>query len=130
MAMVVTLRGVVDGFYSVDIKREIGTGIESREFSKAGLEEYLETTKAYCKHKGYEYIYRKKISEKEAYAGLDETDINVIEFELSSLIHSDQRTDREMTYHYFLENEDTISLFVYWDNEWVKTFRFEYKINK
>lgn len=57
MAMVVRLANVNDGFYKVEIKREIGTGKELREFSKAGLEEYLEFAQLYCETKGYEFIY-------------------------------------------------------------------------
>jgi hypothetical protein len=45
MAMIVTLKSVNDGFYTVSIKREIGAGKETREFTKAALNEYLESVK-------------------------------------------------------------------------------------
>lgn len=57
MAMVVTLTGINNGLYTVKIKREVGPGTETREFTEKALKEYLESAKQYCQHKGYEFIY-------------------------------------------------------------------------
>jgi len=57
--MIITLTDVNNGLYTVEIKREVGQGAYTREFTKEGLEEYLENAKQYCQHKGYEFIYRK-----------------------------------------------------------------------
>jgi hypothetical protein len=58
MAMIVTVKGKNEGFYKVEIKREVRTGIETREFTKKALDEYLESARAYCENKGYEFIYK------------------------------------------------------------------------
>jgi len=68
-----------------------------------------------------------KISSTEAFQGFDEIDIKVVDDELDGLFHSDARNDREMTYQYFLEDEKTITLKVYWDGEEVATYRFKNK---
>ena len=57
MSMIVNLDSVNEGLYTVKIKREVGNGTETREFSKAGLEEYLDSSRSYCEHKGYEFIF-------------------------------------------------------------------------
>lgn len=62
MAMIVTLKDVNGGFYKVEIKREIGTDKEVREFTKKALNEYLESARSYCKNKGYEFIYEVDIN--------------------------------------------------------------------
>lgn len=57
MAMIVSVESVNDGLYTVKIKREIGTGRETREFTRKALEEYLDGAEEYCKMKGYEFIF-------------------------------------------------------------------------
>lgn len=71
---------------------------------------------------------RIKLTRTEAYAGFDEVDFKVMDQELDSLFHSDQRDDREMTTQFFLENMGkTIALEVYWDKQLVQTIRFNNK---
>lgn len=74
-----------------------------------------------------------KISIVDAYAGLDNTDFEVMDQELNELFNSDQRNGRKMNQQFFLEDEGIISLVVYWDGEEVATIRFTNKgkvINK
>lgn len=68
-----------------------------------------------------------KISRTEAYWGLDEFDMKVIDQELDSLVSQAKNAGKEMSIQYFLEDEETITLKVYWDGKEVETFRF---INK
>jgi hypothetical protein len=69
----------------------------------------------------------KKIVIIDAYQGLDEMDLKVIDQELDLLYHSDQRGNREMTKQFFLESEDTIVLEVYWGGSRVQKYRFKNK---
>lgn len=61
MTTIVTLKSVNEGLYTVEIKREFGDKY-NRKFTKAGLDEYVEGLKGYCRHKGYEFIYREEIT--------------------------------------------------------------------
>lgn len=66
-----------------------------------------------------------KLEEKEVFLYLDDTDLKVIEQELTDLRNSFQRDKRVMTEKYYLEGSKTILLLVYWDEEEVATYRFE-----
>lgn len=57
MATIVTLKSVNDGLHTVEIKREFDSSTQTREFTKQGLNEYVEGLKQYCQQKGYEFIY-------------------------------------------------------------------------
>lgn len=63
MAMIVTLESIEDGFCKVRIKPEVGTAYY-REFSKAGLDEYVVEVQNYCEYKGYEFVYQDKTAGK------------------------------------------------------------------
>lgn len=127
MEMVVTLKNITNGIHTVEIKREFGA-IETRNFTLDDLLEFLDNTRKYCERKGYECIYNGiKISRVDAYAGFDEIDFKVMDQELHSISNSDQRHGRELSMQFFLEDEKTIALKVYWDGEEVETFRFENK---
>lgn len=66
----------------------------------------------------------KRLSETEAYTALDDTDLQVINHELQSLFDQAKDAGKVMVYQYFLEDEKTITLEVYWDGEKVETYRF------
>ncbi|MBM7650539.1 hypothetical protein JOC78_003536 [Bacillus ectoiniformans] len=68
-----------------------------------------------------------KISRVEAYQGMDEIDFSVMDEELYTCFNSDQRHDREQTQQFFLLDENTIILEVYWDGEKVHTVSFKNK---
>jgi hypothetical protein len=68
MAMVITLVSVEDGLCKVEIKPEVGNAYH-RDFSKAALEEYVESAKEYCSHKGYDFIYNNNHGGKREGAG-------------------------------------------------------------
>jgi len=65
-----------------------------------------------------------KLEEKEAYLFLDDTDIKVIEHELTDLHNSFSRDKRHMTWKYYLDG-NSIFLLVYWDDLEVKRFAFK-----
>lgn len=65
-----------------------------------------------------------KLSKERAYERLDDTDIKVAEQELDSLRSQAENTGKDMTYQFFLEDEKTIALYVYWNGEAVETYRF------
>jgi len=71
-----------------------------------------------------------KISKNEAYSGLDDIDVKVIDQELDLMFNSDQRFEREMTTQFFLKDEDTINLLVYWDDQEVANYEFKRKSKK
>ena len=57
MATTVTVESINDGIYSVKIKREFDYAPETKEFTKEGLNEYVEGLKGYCEQKGYQFIF-------------------------------------------------------------------------
>lgn len=129
MATIVTLKSVNAGFYTVEIKREIGSGKETREFTKEALNEYLQSAKAYCDHKDYEFIYREELTEKEAYKQLDDIGVQVADQELGFQRIWAENAGKEMTCRYFLEDwfDDkgkNIAVVVYWNGEQVELYRF------
>lgn len=71
-----------------------------------------------------------KISKNEAYSELDDIDVKVIDQELDLMFNSDQRFGREMTTQFFLKDEDTINLLVYWDGQEVANYEFKRKPKK
>ena len=68
-----------------------------------------------------------KISRFEAYQGMNETDFKVMDQELYQVIHSDERGNREVSYQFFLDSDQSIVLKMYWDKELVHTVRFNNK---
>jgi len=68
-----------------------------------------------------------KLDAAEAYLGLDDIDIKVIEQELWELRNSVNRLKRNMRHQFFLEDKKTITLVVYWDDKEVKRYRFQNK---
>lgn len=66
-----------------------------------------------------------KLESKEVFLYLDDTDLKVIEQELTDLRNSFQRDKRVMTEKYYLEDSKTILLLVYWDDEEVAKYRFQ-----
>lgn len=68
-----------------------------------------------------------KISKVEAYQSFNETDFSVMEDELYLCASSDQRGDREQKQQFFLLDETTIILEIYWNDEKVRTVAFENK---
>ena len=68
-----------------------------------------------------------KISKVEAYQSFNETDFSVMEDELYLCASSDQRGDREQKQQFFLLDETTIILEIYWNDEKVHTVAFENK---
>ncbi|KIO64278.1 MULTISPECIES: hypothetical protein [Bacillaceae] len=101
MTTIVTLKSIKNGVHKIEVKREFGS-IERRELTIAELKEYLEQTKQYCEHKGYEFIYNgAKISRPEAYAGFDETDFEVMDYELDSLYSQAKNAGKEWIFNSF-----------------------------
>lgn len=70
-----------------------------------------------------------KISNTDAYQGMDKIDISVMEDEIYTCFNSDQRGEREQTQQFFLLDETTIILEVYWNGERVHEVSFENKAN-
>ncbi len=66
-----------------------------------------------------------KIAKVDAYQGMDETDFKVMDQELDLLWST--RGEQEMTQQFFLEDESTIALIVYWDRKEVANIRFSNK---
>lgn len=129
MATIVTLKGENEGLYTVEIKREFDSSTQTREFTKEGLDEYLDGLKQYCDHKGYEFIYRKEITEKEVFARLDDIGVKVVEQELGYQENWAKNAGKEMTCRFFLEDwvigkGKSIVVVVYWNGEAVETYRF------
>jgi hypothetical protein len=44
-----------DGTRQIEVRRPLGT-VETREFSREGLNEYIEASKRYCEDKGYNFV--------------------------------------------------------------------------
>jgi predicted RNA-binding protein with EMAP domain len=129
MATIVTLKSVKDGLHTVEIKREFYSSPEVREFTKAALDEYLENVKKYCEYKRYEFIYREELTEKEAFARLDDIGVKVVEQELGFQKVWAEDADKKMTCRFFLEDwmDDkgkNIAVAVYWNGEQVELYRF------
>jgi len=55
MATIVTVESFEDGFYTVKVKREFDQPY-TRQFTESGLNEFVGQTKAYCEHKGYDFM--------------------------------------------------------------------------
>lgn len=79
--MKIQLKSVNEGIYTVEVYREFGTK-DTRHFSEAGLEEYLELVAGYCEFKGYEFIYDDSILNQTPVDEISE-DCDGIEFYLS-----------------------------------------------
>lgn len=129
MATIVTLKSVNEGLYTVEIKREFDSSSRIREFTKAGLDEYLEGLKQYCQHKGYEFIYREEITEEEAKKRFDDIEHKVFEQEFDFMLSQAERNGVDMTYQFFLEDwfDDkgkNIALVIFYDGKAVETYRF------
>lgn len=129
MAMIVTLKNESDGLYTVEIKREFDSSSETKEFTKEGLNEYLESAKQYCDHKRYEFIYREELTEEESSSRLDDIGQKVFEQELGFQESLAKNAGVKMTYQFYLEDwfDDkgkNIALVVYWNEEAVETYRF------
>lgn len=69
----------------------------------------------------------KKITVDDAYQGMDEIDFKVMDQELDLIANSDQRGKREMTKQFFLDEQGSIILEVYWDGELVQSICFSNK---
>lgn len=65
------------------------------------------------------------ITEKHAFLYLSDLDRKVIDDELKALFNSVQRSKRHMTHKYFLEDDRTIALVVYWGDKEVERYRFQ-----
>lgn len=57
MATIVTLKSENKGLYTVEIKREFDSSTQTKEFTKEGLNDYVEGLKQYCEQKGYQFIF-------------------------------------------------------------------------
>jgi predicted DNA-binding protein len=68
-----------------------------------------------------------KLAKVDAYQSMDETDFKIMDQELNDLFNSGQRNGREMTQEFFLEDENTILLVIYWDGVEVERFSFKNK---
>lgn len=68
-----------------------------------------------------------KISRVEAYQGMNEIDFIVMEDELYTCFNSDQRGNRKQSHEFYLIDETTFILEIYWDDEKVHTVSFENK---
>lgn len=57
MATSVIVVSANEGLYTVKIKHEFELNTITREFTKEGLNEYLEGLEQYCEQKGYQFIF-------------------------------------------------------------------------
>lgn len=65
-----------------------------------------------------------EISKVEACQCIDENDFSVMEDEVYLCFNSDQRKGRKQIERFFILNEETIMLEIYWDDECVHTVTF------
>lgn len=65
-----------------------------------------------------------RIPKAKAYQSIDENDFAVMEDEIYLCFNSDQRRGRKQTERFYIVNEETIMLEIYWDDECVQDVTF------
>lgn len=68
-----------------------------------------------------------KLSNFEAFQGMDEIDMTVYEDELYLCFESDQRKGRKQSQQFYLDDKNNIVLYIYWNNKKVHTVFFDNK---
>lgn len=66
----------------------------------------------------------KRISALDAFQGMDEVDLKVMDQEVAEVFNSAQRKGRKMTKQFFQDSDGSILLVLYWGNKAVHTLRF------